>query len=118
MVPIVLLLVANPLVLCTLHWTGALHFAPQLLVVVLVALGFLFCLLTAFCVMAVISLQVGIYLYREVVVARTFRRRPIRDAMRIASTFGLNLAQRVYFGIRSFLRTGLWTVVRRFLHDP
>ena len=113
MVPIALLLLANPLVLCTLYWTGALHFAPQLLAVVLVALGFLLCLLTAFCVMAAVSLQVGEYIYREVVAARTFRRRPIRGAMRLASTFGLYLVQRAYFGISSLLRSRLWTMARR-----
>ena len=110
MVPIALLLFSNPLVLCTLHWTGALHFAAQLLAVVPVALGFLLCLLAAFCAMTDISLQVGMCIYREVVAARTFRRRPFRDAMRIASTFGLNLAQRVYFGSRLLLRSKMWTM--------
>ena len=118
MVPIALLLFFNPLVLCTLHWTGVLHFAPQLLAVVLVALSFLLCLLAAFCAMTAISLQVGIFTYREVVAARTFRRRPIRDALRVASTFRLNQLQRVYFGIRLLVRSKLWTMGRRVSPRP
>ncbi len=57
-------------------------------------------------------------IYREVVAVRMFRRRPIRDAMRIASTFGLNLAQRVYFGSKSLFRSRLWTMARRLSPRP
>ena len=73
MVPIVLLLLCNPVVLCTLYWTGTLYFALQLLPVVLVALGFLVCLIIAFSVYSVCTLEVGKDVYLELMSYRFWR---------------------------------------------
>ncbi len=73
MVLIALFLLCNPLFVCTLCWRGALYFALQLLPVVLAALGFLICLLTAFYVYSACLLKAGKALYLELMSYR-FRR--------------------------------------------